>query len=100
VLADHLREPDDRVAATVFYSASFLPTALLYNVLWRYAASGRRLLRADADAELCDRVSREYVLGPIIYAFATAIAFVSPWISLGVHGLLAALYVIPHKARP
>jgi uncharacterized membrane protein len=100
VLADHLRDPDDRVAATVLYSASFLPTAIFYNVLWRYAASGRRLLRADADADLCDHMSREYLMGPIIYAVATAIAFVSPWISLGVHGLLAVLYVIPHKARP
>ncbi len=99
VLADHLRDPEDRVAATVFYSASFVPIAFFFNILWRYAASGRRLLLADADQALIDYTSREYLLGLLTYAMAILLAFISPWICLGVHALLAVMYVIPHRAR-
>jgi uncharacterized membrane protein len=99
VLADHLRDPENRVAATAFYGASFVPTALFFNLLWRYAASGRRLLRDEADQALIDYTSREYLIGPAIYGTATLLAFVSPGISLGVHALVAVIYVIPHRAR-
>ncbi len=100
VLADHLGDPENRVAAAAFYSASFVPTSVLFNALWRYAASGRRLLRADADRELCEYTSREYLFGAVFYVVATALAFLSPWLSLSLLGLIALAFVIPHRARP
>ncbi len=100
ILADHLRDPENRVAATVFYSASFVPTSIFFNVLWRYAASGRRLLRADADQDLCEYTTREYLFGSIFYLVATALAFVSPWLCLSLHALIALVFVLPHRARP
>jgi len=47
-----------------------------------------------------DFVTREYFFGPILYGAATLLAFVSVWVSLGIHALLAGLYVLPNKSRP
>jgi ACR3 family arsenite efflux pump ArsB len=45
-------------------------------------------------------VTREYLAGPILYAVATVIAFVSVWTRLAIHALLALLYVVPNQSRP
>src|SRR5260370_36355053 len=59
VLATYLRVPDARTAATVFYGATLTFTAIAFNAVWRYAASGRRLLPPDAAAPVVGWVSRE-----------------------------------------
>lgn len=100
VLARFLPDPAERTAATVFYGATLTVTAVFYNVLWRYAATGRRLLRADADQKLVDGVTREFRFGPALYLAATLVAFVNVWISLAIHAGLAALYVLPTPSRP
>lgn len=100
VLARFLPDPAERTAATVFYGATLTVTAVFYNVLWRYAATGRRLLRADADQKLVDDVTREFRFGPALYLAATLVAFGNVWVSLAIHGALAALYVLPTPSRP
>jgi len=100
VLARYLPSPADRTAATVFYGATLTVTAIFYNTLWRYAASGRRLLRADAEQHLVEGVTREYSFGPGLYAVATLVAWVNVWASLAIHALLAALYLLPSRSRP
>ena len=99
-LARYLPRPEARTAATVLYGATLTCTALVYNLLWHYAARGRRLLRAEADQRLVRAVTREYAVGPICYALATLVALVNVWASLGIHAVLAALYVVPNRARP
>src|SRR5258708_28411786 len=66
VLATYLRVPDARTAATVFYGATLTFTAIAFNAVWRYAASGRRLLRPHADPRVVAWVSREYPFGPLL----------------------------------
>jgi hypothetical protein len=45
--------------------------------------------------------SRRYVIGPLGYGLSLVLAFVSPWTSLGLHALLAALLALPErKALP
>jgi len=100
VLATYLPSPEARTPATVLYGANLVMTAICYNLLWRYAIKGHRLLRPDADQQLVDHVTAEYRLGPILYGAATLLAFVSVWVSLGIHGLLAAMWLLPNKARP
>jgi uncharacterized membrane protein len=100
VLATYLRQPEHRTAATVLYGATLTFTALCYNLLWRYAATGRRLLRPDAGQDLVDGVTREYRFGPVYYVVATLVAFVNVWASLAIHAGLAALFVLPTKSRP
>ena len=100
VLAEYLPSPPQRTAGAVFYGATLTVTAVFFNLLWRYAAGGRRLLRPGADPELVAAVTREYRLGPPIYAMATAAAYVSVAASLTIHAALAALYLIPNRSRP
>ncbi len=88
VLATYLPSPEARTPATVLYGANLVMTAIFFNWLWRYAIKGRRLLRAAADQKLVDHVTA-----------ATLLAFVSVWISLGIHALLAAMFLLPNKAR-
>jgi len=100
VLATYLPSPEARTPATVLYGANLVMTAIFFNWLWRYAIKGRRLLRAAADQKLVDHVTAEYRLGPMLYGVATLLAFVSVWISLGIHALLAAMFFLPNKSRP
>ena len=100
VLATYLPSAEARTPATVLYGANLIATAICYNLLWRYAIEGRRLLRPDADQKLVDAVTAEYRLGPILYGAATLLAFVSVWVSLGIHGFLAAMFLLPNKTRP
>ncbi len=100
VLARYLPSPADRPAATVFYGGTLTVTAVFFNMLWRYAASGRRLLRSDAEQHLVDGVTREYNFGPPLYAVATLVAWLNVWASLAIHALLAGLYLLPSRSRP
>lgn len=100
VLATYLPSPTARTPAVVLYGATLFCTAAFFNATWNYAAWRRRLLRPDADQGQVDFVTREYFFGPILYGAATLLALVSVWVSLGIHALLAGLYVLPNKSRP
>jgi uncharacterized membrane protein len=80
-------------AAAMAYGVTLTGTSILINVLWRYAASGRRLLRRDADQRVVDGITRSYAFGPIIYAIATLVALVSPVASGALYGAIALFYV-------
>jgi uncharacterized membrane protein len=99
VLAQYLPSSADRAVAAVFYGGTLTVTSIFYNALWLYAARGRRLLKPDADPRLVNAITREFLFGPIFYAIATAIAFLSVGVSLAIHALLALLYVVPNKSR-
>ncbi len=79
--------------AAIAYGLTLTGTAVLFNVLWRYAARNRKLLRADAQQHVVDGISRSYALGPITYAFATLCALVSPILSAALYVAIAAFYV-------
>jgi uncharacterized membrane protein len=100
VLATYLPSAEARTPAVVLYGANLVATAIFFNLVWRYAVKGRRLLRLEADQQLVDAVTAEYRLGPVFYAAATLLAFVSVWISLGIHALMAGLFLLPNKSRP
>jgi uncharacterized membrane protein len=95
LLAKYLPVPDGRQAATAFYSAVLFVVALGFNAVWRYAASGNRLLDPAADREAVNTISRRYLIGPTAYAAAFGLAFVNVWASLAVHGILAGLFLVP-----
>jgi uncharacterized membrane protein len=98
VLARFLMVPQDRAVATAFYAATMTMNGLTYNLLWRYAAHRHRLLAADVNPEVIRRITRQFLVGPIMYAVATAAAFVSVTVSLGIIGLMALIYlVLPNK---
>ncbi len=81
-------------AAAIAYGMTLTGTAILINVLWRYAASGRRLLRVDADQKVVDGIGRSYILGPVIYLTATLVALVSPVASAALYVAIGVFYVV------
>jgi uncharacterized membrane protein len=84
---------DQAEPAALAYGITLTMTALLFNVLWRYAATGRRLLRQDADQKVVDGISRSYLLGPVIYLAATLVALRNPLASAALYALIALFYV-------
>jgi uncharacterized membrane protein len=95
VLADHLKDVDARRTATLFYACTQTVIAIFFNLLWLYAYVGRRLIDEHvSDARLRSR-TRRYAAGPVSYGLTIALAFVSPWLSIGVWIGLAVLYLLP-----
>jgi uncharacterized membrane protein len=93
LLALDIQTPDARAAALV-YGITLTATAVLFNVLWRYAAGGGRLLRKDVDQRVVDGINRSFAFGPASYALATVVALISPQVSAGMFVAIAAFYVV------
>jgi uncharacterized membrane protein len=94
VLAEYLLAPAGQAAA-IFYSGSFFFIAIFFNVLWRYASGGSRLLGEHTDRAAVRRISSQYAFAPLFYLVALALAFVSPVLSLAVNLLLALSFALP-----
>jgi len=93
LLAQHIQD-DGAEAAALLYGSTLTLTAIFFNVIWRYAAWGRRLLRQDAEEKAVQGISRSYALGPPIYLAATVVAFKSPVASAALFGVLAIFYTL------
>jgi uncharacterized membrane protein len=93
LVAEHFRDDGARAAALA-YGLTLSATAAFFNLLWFYAAAGRRLIRADADQRVVSGISRSYVPGLPIYLLATATAFVSPTAAIALFGAIAVFYVL------
>ena len=97
VLAAHLGDPGERVAAA-FYSATYVGIAIFFNLLWRYAtAPQHHLLAKDVDAAQVEGITRQYLWGPLWYLVCFALAWVSVGASLGLNLLLAGFFAMPPR---
>jgi uncharacterized membrane protein len=94
LVAAYLGHSGQYVAAAV-YNGTFIVIAVFFNLLWRSASTGRRLLHAHANASRVEAITASYRWGPAIYTFAFALAFVSVAASLALNLALAV-----HFARP
>jgi uncharacterized membrane protein len=81
-------------AAALAYGVTLTGTAILFNVMWRYAAHGGRLLRQDANPQVVRGIGRSYLLGPVSYLTATLAALVSPVASAGLFAAIGVFYVL------
>jgi uncharacterized membrane protein len=99
LLAEHLRGPDQRIAGWV-YAGSFFLIAIVFNVMWRYAVHAKTVVdHIDAIG-----ITRQYALGPVMYALLVAIATFSGVWCLIVSVLYAVYFALPpslwrHRAR-
>jgi uncharacterized membrane protein len=95
VLAAHIDQPDESTAV-VFYAASFVITAIAFNLQWRYATKRAPwLLEPDADPRVIASITRRYVVGPFIYLVAAIVGWFFPTAGLVLLALIALLYLIP-----
>lgn len=93
LLAGYINSPEAK-AASLAFGITLTLTAICFNLLWRYAATGRRLLRQDADEILVEGIGRSYLPGPFIYFAATLVGFISPLASAGLYAAIAVFYVL------
>jgi uncharacterized membrane protein len=96
LVAEYIGHPDERVAAMV-YNGTFVVTAILFNLLWHYAAYKNRLLDPRSDPREVQSITRQYALGPLIYLAAFGLAFFSATASLALNMLLALSFALPGR---
>src|SRR5919198_2017957 len=89
LVADYVRDAANRSAATAVYGGVMTAIAVMFNVVWRYAATGSRLLVPGISSEALTKMSRNYLTGPVVYGTATVFAFFEPFVSLAVFAALA-----------
>jgi uncharacterized membrane protein len=92
LLAEHLlgSHADQRVAALV-YAGSFLGLAIVFNVMWRYAVRAR-IVNDEANAAA---ITKQYSLGPILYAGLVGVAsFDAEW-CLILSAFIALYFALP-----
>jgi uncharacterized membrane protein len=94
LVAEHLGHEGEKTAAMV-YSGTYVVIAIVFNVLWRYAARGRRLLGSNVDATAVEKQTRQYVFGPVVYFIAFLVALVSAPLSFWINMAIAAFFALP-----
>jgi uncharacterized membrane protein len=98
LVAEYIRVPTERTVAAVTYGLTGLSLAVMFNVLWRYAASrDHHLLVQGLDREMVRRSTRQYIFGPVVYGILTVMALVWPLISLGSFAGLVVFYTFPSR---
>jgi len=95
LVAQNFHDPAARKVPAIVYGLTMVVIAIMFNVVWRYAARGRRLLVDGVDDEALARMNRSYASGPVTYAVCTLVAFVSPLASLAGYAALAAYWLLP-----
>ena len=86
-----VRRPEAR-DASLLYAGTFVAIAIAFNLLWNYASRGGRLLGSRADRVEVKAITRQYRLGPVLYAVAVGLAFYSVAASLVLCLLLALFF--------
>lgn len=92
LLAEHLlgAHADQQIAALV-YAGSFLALAIVFNVMWRYAV---RVRIVNDDVHVAG-ITRQYALGPILYAVLVGVAYVDAEWCLVLSALIALYFALP-----
>ena len=93
LVADHLVFRDSNTAAAV-YSGSFLLLGVAWNLIWRYASGPHKLLSRELTAAELKAFTRNFYVGPICYALALLIAFVSGIASVALILAVAVFYAV------
>jgi uncharacterized membrane protein len=96
LVAEYIQKPEGFTAAIV-YNGLFILIAIAFNILWRYASGGRRLLKRDADEKAIKAIDDAYRLGPLFYVVALAVAFVSVPLSVVLNLGIAIFFGWPRQ---
>jgi uncharacterized membrane protein len=92
LLAEHLLGAHaDQQAAAVVYAGSFFALSIVFNVMWRYVV---RVRIVDDDLNVV-AITKQYALGPVMYAALVGIAFFSAEWCLVLSALFALYFALP-----
>lgn len=92
LVADYLQKPGER-AAVFAYDATFIVMAVLYNLWWRYASTGRRLIADDVPDARIRAINRAFDPGVPMYVACFVVAIFSPLASVALTLAIAAFYL-------
>jgi uncharacterized membrane protein len=99
VVAENLRDPINERTAALLYNGWFLCIAIVFNVLWRYASGGGRLLGATVDQAAVVAQTRQYMFGPLFYALAWGVAWINATLSIAINLALALFFALPPRVK-
>ena len=101
LLAEYVREPEQRTTAVAVYSGTLTVTAIFFTILWLYAAGNYRLVDRNLHPDLLRSMTRRYVVGMAPYILAFALAFINVVVTLLLIVGFALLFVLPEpRERP
>jgi TMEM175 potassium channel family protein len=95
LVAEFLRRGDDERTAALAYGITFVIMAVLFQLLWRWISTGRRLIRPGIEQSALDDITRSYNPGIPIYGAATLVALASPLASIALYLAIALFYALP-----
>ena len=95
LVAAYIRDPAGRRVAAAVYGLTMVAIAVMFNLVWWYAASRGRLLVPGLDPEALARTSRSYLVGPIVYGVAVLVAPLNAFVSLSIYAALAVYWLLP-----
>jgi uncharacterized membrane protein len=87
-------QQESATTAAALYSATYVAIAITFNLLWRYAAKGHRLLDRSASSAAIEEIDRSYRFGPPLYLLAFGLAWVEVKASLATCLGLAVFFSI------
>jgi len=93
VVAESFQLHSGEQPAVLVYAATFVFMAVIYNVWWRYASRGRRLIRDEVPESAVRAISRAFDPGVPLYAVTFLVAFWSPLASVALTFAIAAFYL-------
>lgn len=91
LLAEYIQHPEAPVAAAI-YAGTYVVLAIAFNLLWRYASSGRRLLHDRVTESQVRSITTQYSFGPPLYFVAFIFAFLNVAASVGICMFLAVFF--------
>ena len=98
LLAEYLRGTE-RATVGAVYAGTLAVTAVLFTLLWLYAAANYRLVDRNLDPSLLRAMTRRYVVGTIAYLLAFLLALVNVGASLVMIIILALIFVLPEPGE-
>lgn len=95
VLSEYIRgdEAQRRLAAQI-YSGALMAVGVAFNVIWQHALNAH-LVHPHADPHRLYALRRHWLLVPVLYAAAFALAFVSVCVSVGMYVVLLLYFALP-----
>lgn len=91
LLSEYL-ETNHAQTAMAIYSGTYLCIAVVFNIMWQYAARGKRLLDKHANQCFVDNITKQYMFGPPLYLLAFIASFVNVTISVVLCLILVVLF--------
>jgi uncharacterized membrane protein len=96
LMAAYLKQGSGQHLAAAIYSGAFLVMALFFATLNRHLLLVKpQRLREDIPLKRRRQILYRTISGVIPYAIATALAIVSPYVTLGICAALAVFYAFP-----